>query len=204
MTPDQIAALFTRPDGTYAFARWGRPLVPVVFGVDDATLAVVKGGIEAVVALAGHSLAETDPEQGANLMIFFVRDWDEVLAVPDLPRLVEGIDARVPRLRAEGATRYAQMRFDADGAIRAAFVFLRVDAALARIPAEDLALMQAVQVILAWAEGAWRDQSPLAMAKGVAVLRPEVAALIRAAYDRRLPAAASDASHALRLAARMG
>lgn len=204
MTPDQIAALFTRPDGTYAFARWGRPLVPVVFGVEDATLAVVKGALEAVVRLAGHSMTDTDPEQGANLMIFFVRDWDEVLAVPDLPRLVEGLDARVPRLRAEGATRYAQMRFDADGSIRAAFVFLRIDAAMARVPAEDLALLQAVQVILAWAEGAWRDQSPLALAQGVAVLRPEVAALIRAAYDRRLPPSSSDPSHALRVFARMG
>lgn len=203
MTPDQIAALFTRPDGTYAFARWGRPIVPVVFGVDDATLAVVKGALEAVTRLAGHALAETDPEQGANLMIFFVRDWDEVLAVPDLHRLVEGLDTRLPRLRAEGATRYAQMRFDADGAIRAAFVFLRVDAAMAQVPAEDLALAQAVQVMLTWAEGAWAGASPLALANGVAVLRPEVAALIRAAYDRRLPSAAGDASHALRVFARM-
>lgn len=203
MTPDQIARLFTRADGTYAFARWGRPIVPVVFGVDDATLATVKGAIEAVVALAGHRMAETDPEQGANLMIFFLRDWDEVLAVPDLHRLVEGIDTRIPRLRAEGATRYAQMRLDPDGAIRAAFVFVRMDSALSQMPAQDLALLQAVQVILSWAEGAWRDQSPLMLAQGLAVLRPEVAALIRAAYDPRLPAAATDASHALRLAARV-
>eukprot|EP01036_Dinobryon_divergens_P039337 gene39337-51841_t len=62
MTPDQVQALFTRADGTYLFARWGRPIVPVVFGVEDATLAVVKGAVEAVVALAGHKMAETDPE----------------------------------------------------------------------------------------------------------------------------------------------
>jgi hypothetical protein len=48
MTPDQIEAHFTRSDGSYLCARWGRPIVPVVFGVDDATLAVVKGAIEAV------------------------------------------------------------------------------------------------------------------------------------------------------------
>ena len=35
--------MFTRHDGGYLFARWGRPIVPVVFGVDDATLSVVKG-----------------------------------------------------------------------------------------------------------------------------------------------------------------
>jgi hypothetical protein len=36
------------------------------------------------------------------------------------------------------------------------------------------------------------------------VLRPEVAGLIRAAYDPVLPASAREASHALRLAARVG
>ncbi len=51
MGPGEIEALFTRGDGSYLFARWGRPIVPVVFGVDDASLAVFKGAIEAVVAL---------------------------------------------------------------------------------------------------------------------------------------------------------
>jgi hypothetical protein len=40
-TPDDIQALFTREGGSYLFARWGRPMVPVVFGVQDATLQVV-------------------------------------------------------------------------------------------------------------------------------------------------------------------
>ena len=31
MTPEQIEACFTRDDGRFAFARWGRPIVPVVF-----------------------------------------------------------------------------------------------------------------------------------------------------------------------------
>jgi hypothetical protein len=37
MSHDEIAALFTRESGDYLFARWGRPIVPVVFGVDDRT-----------------------------------------------------------------------------------------------------------------------------------------------------------------------
>jgi len=72
MTTD-ISSFFTRGDGTYAFARWGRPIAPVVFGVDDATLAVFKGAIEAVATLANHTMAETDPELGANLMVFSVK-----------------------------------------------------------------------------------------------------------------------------------
>jgi hypothetical protein len=36
------------------------------------------------------------------------------------------------------------------------------------------------------------------------ILRPEIVAVIRAGYDRVLPAVARDSSHALRLAARVG
>jgi hypothetical protein len=204
MTSDQIARLFTRADGSYLFARWGRPLVPVVFGTDDATLATVKGALEAVLMLAGHPMAETDPELGANLMLFFFRDWDELLEVPDLDRLVEGLATLVPRLQAQDANQYRAFRFDAEGRIKAAFCFVRMDAAMAEVPAEDLALLQAVQVILLWGDGAFRDTPPLARAGGVAVLRPDIAAVIRAAYDPVMPAVAQDPSHALRLAARVG
>ena len=54
MEHSDIAKYFIRSDGSYLFARWGRPIVPVVFGVDDATLSVLKGAIEAVVVLADH------------------------------------------------------------------------------------------------------------------------------------------------------
>lgn len=203
MTPDRIARLFTRPDGSYAFARWGRPIVPVVFGLDDSTLPVVKGAIEAVVALAGHRMAETDPELGANLMLFFLRDWDELMAVPGLDRLVEGLATLVPRLKARDANQYRAFRFDAQGTIKAAFAFIRMDSAMADVPAEDLALLQAVQVILLWGNDVLREVAPLARAGGVAVLRPDIANVIRACYDPVMPGASTDASHALRVAARL-
>jgi hypothetical protein len=204
MTPEDIAKLFTRADGSYLFARWGRPIVPVVFGVDDATLGVFKGAIEAVVALAGHKMAETDAELGANLMLFFVREWDDLPGVPNLDQLVVGLGPLLDRLQAGEANQYRVFRFDADGAIKAAVVFLRMDAHLSEVPTETLALSQAVQVILLWAEGAFADAPPLARAGGVEILRPEVGDVIRAGYDRVLPAMARDASHALRLAARVG
>lgn len=202
MTPEQVQALFTRKDGSYLFARWGRPIVPVVFGVDDATLSVVKGAIEAVVTLAGHKMAETDPELGANLMVFFFRDWAELPQVPNLDRLIPDLGSLCDRLAAAGANQYRAFRFDAEGAIKAAFVFLRMDDALARMPAETLALNEAAQVILLWGEGAFAEASPLGQAGGAVILRPEIAGVIRAAYDRVLPAVARDASHAYRLAAR--
>ena len=36
ITPEDIAALFTRSDGSFFCARWGRPIAPIVFGVEDA------------------------------------------------------------------------------------------------------------------------------------------------------------------------
>ena len=204
MTPDEVQAMFMR-GGDYAFARWGRPIVPVVFGVDEPTLATLKGALEALVALAGHPMAETDPELGANLMLFFFRDWAELTEVPKLGEMIPGLAATVVRLQAARATSYRAFRFDEAGAIKAAFVFVRMADGMEELPAETIALAQAAQALLSWGEGAFATASPLALhpESGAAVLRPEVAALIRAAYDPVLPAAATDPSHALRLFARI-
>ena len=203
MTAEQIETLFTRRDGQFAFARWGRPIAPVAFGIEEAALPVVKGALEAVAKLAGHDMVETDPELGSNLMMFFFADWAELLDVPGMEGLVPDLAAQVERLQAAGANQYRFFRFDENGAIKAAFVFLRMDESLQDMSAQVLALSQAVQVILLWSEDAFQEQSPLAMADDALVLRPEVADVIRAAYDPVMPPAANDASHALRLAARV-
>ena len=204
LTSDDIAPLFTRADGSYLFARWGRPIAPIVFGVTEATLPVIKGAMEAVVAMAGHQMAETDPELGSNCMFFFFRDWDELTEVPDLDKLVPDLAPLVTRLKAAEANQYRVFRFDDQGAIKAAFVFLRMDKELGAQPAADLALGQVVQVMLLWSEQAFAEVSPLAIAGGRTVLRPEIGAVIRAGYDPVMPAVAQDPSHAFRLAARVG
>ncbi|MGC9419943.1 MAG: hypothetical protein ACP5EN_13330 [Rhodovulum sp.] len=205
MIPEAVEALFTRGDGSYLFARWGRPIAPVVFGVAEETLATVKGAAEAVVTLAGHKMAETDPELGANLMVFFFRDWAELPQVPNLDRLVPDLGPLVERLQAAGANQYRFFRFDEAGGIKAAFVFVRMDEELSQLPAEAIALNQMVQVILLWSDRAFTDQSPLARTpEGTLVLRPEIAGVIRAGYDPVMPVMADDPAHALRLAARVG
>ena len=203
MTADEITPLFTRADGQFLFARWGRPIAPVVFGTDEGTLSVIKGAFEAVCALAGHEMAETDPELGANLMVFFLRDWAELPDVPNLDRLIPDLGPLVARLAAADANQYRAFRFDPEGAIKAAFVFVRMDAQLSKVSAEVLALSQAVQTILLWSDRAFSDRSALAQAGGHTVLRPDIAALIRASYDPVLPAISQDPSIALRLAARI-
>lgn len=204
MTHDEIARFFTRSDGSYLFARWGRPIAPLVFGVDDATLATVKGAIEAMAVLSGHQLTETDPELGANLLVFFLRDWSDLAETPDLDRLIPDLPGLLDRLESAQANQYRLFRFDEAGAIRAAFVFLKMDEELGSLPAEDLALAQMAQTMLLWSDTAFRDRGPLALAGETVVLRPDVAAVVRAAYDPVMPAVATDPSHALRLAARIG
>lgn len=204
MSPEEIQRYFTRSDGKYLFARWGRPIVPVVFGVEDETLKTVKGAVEAVVSLANHKMAETDPELGANLMVFFFREWGELLSVPNLDQLVSDLHPLVGRLEQADANQYRVFRFDPDGAIRACFVFVRMDAEMSKVPADTVALNQAVQMILLWSDTAFQDASPLAIASGAAVLKPEVADIIRASYDPLLPAVARDNAHSYRVFARVG
>ena len=198
-----VTPYFTRSDGEYVFARWGVPIVPVVFGVDDQTLALFKGAIEAVVSLAGHKMAEFDPNLGTNLMVFFCREWDELSGVPHLEQMIPDIGPLVGRLKAADANQYRIFRFDKAGAISGCFVFLRMDAALADVPADTLALSQAVRVVLLWSDAAFADTQPLALINGNAVVRPEVAGIIAAAYDPVMPSVAHDPSHALRLRARL-
>lgn len=203
MTTD-VAPFFTRSDGTYLFARWGRPIAPVVFGVEDQSISVLKGAVEAVCKLAGHEMIELDPELGANFMVFFVRDWQELADTPNMDRMIPELAGLVDRLQGADANQYRIFRFDPDGGIKACFLFLKMDEIMADIPADTLFLGQVVQSIVLWSDEAFLGSSPLALTgNDVAILRPDVAAIIRAAYDPVLPVTASDASHALRLQARL-
>ncbi|HAJ84371.1 MAG: hypothetical protein OSB16_05295 [Planktomarina sp.] len=204
LTVTEIEQMFTRSDGSYVFARWGRPICPVVFGVLDETLSVVKSAIEAVCIACGHSSNELDPELGSNLMMFFFSDWDELRAVPNLDQLIPDLSGVVDRLQMAQANQYRAFRFDDAGAIQACFVFLRVDEALEQLSADSLALSQAVQAMLLWSQAAFSDRSPLAVLEtGTTVLHPEITAVLLAAYDPIMPARADDPSHALRMDARI-
>ena len=97
--------------------------MPIVFGVEDETLSTIKGAFEAVVTLAGHKMAETDLELGANCMVFFFRDWQELREVPDLDHLIPDLAPLVERLIAAEANQYRILRSEEDGAIRAPLCF---------------------------------------------------------------------------------
>ncbi len=188
LSQDDITRLFTR-DGKYLAARWGRPVAPVIFGLADDSLPVFRSAIRAAYAHAGHPVTETDAEMGANLMLFFCRDWDELAGIPDLDKLTGQPDL-IARLKAQDASHYQIFRFDPDGAIRACLSFIRMGGPLADAHPAVLAEALAVRSILTFADEVNASE--------------DLARLIRAAYDPVMPNAATDPSHAIRLAARMG
>ncbi len=184
---DQIAALFTR-DGDYLAARWGRPVAPVIFGLADDSLDIFRGALKAAYAHAGHPVTDTDPEIGANLMMFFCREWDELAEIPDLDQLTGQPDL-IARLKQQHADYYQIFRFDPDGSIRACLCFVRMGGALADAHPAQLAETLAMRTMLTFAQQVTAT-APLAQ-------------VIRAAYDPVMPTVARDPSHAMRLAARV-
>lgn len=187
-TADRIRALFTDAGGKFLCARWGRPVAPVIFGLADSSLDIFRAAIRSGFAHAGHPMADTDPETGANLMLFFVRDWTELTAVPDLDRLT-GLADLPQRLAGQQADQYRLFRFDDQGGIRACLTFLNMGGALGDAHPARLAEKAMMQSALTFAH----EIAP----------STTLAALIRAAYDPVLPLATTEPAHALRLAARL-
>lgn len=205
LSANGVERLFTRRNGDYKFARWGRPIAPVVFGVDDETLTHLKTAIAQAVAITGGTLAETDPELGANFMWFFCTEWDEVAQVPDLEKLVPNLPDLLDSLNQKNANEHRMFIFDAEGAIKMCLLFLRMKGETADVPVQILGTGETLQSLLLWAEDAFSAQSPIAVIQenGICIVKPSFASLVRAAYDPILPPSATDASHALRLYPRM-
>lgn len=206
MTPftfEDIRAMFARK-GAYHFARWGRPIAPIVFGVDDDSLAVMKDAMARTVAITGGVLAETDPELGANFMWFFVRDWDELAGVPNLDQLIPNMPELLKRLSASGAQQYRNFTFDDEGGIKFCVTLHNMSGPLADLPIQVLVTGETVQCLALWSEEAFSTDTPIGVIEqnGLCIVKPNFASLIRAAYDPVLPVAATDDAHALRLAPR--
>ncbi len=204
LTPGRVEELFAAREGGYRFSRWGRPIAPVVFGVDDETLDHLKDAMRSVVNISGAEFAETDPELGANLMVFFCTEWDELDMVPNLGQLLPDFEILKSSLKRTGANQYRTFSFDEQGAIRVCIVLLRYDEHMANATIQTIGVGQMTQCILLWGDEAFKDDSPIAIVpeNGMCIVKPGYAALIRAAYDPAMPPSATDASHAMRLAAR--
>lgn len=201
---DWVEAQFTRRDGSFRFARWGRPLVPVIVGTNDEGCQIFEGGVHAVARIAGLEVGELDPDLGANFLVFLVNDWAELTEAPNLVRLIPNLADLIANLTAHEANQYRVFNFTEEGAIRLCITMLRYDEELQKVSAQTLAVGQALQGMLLWSDKAFMDESPIAVTDdGLCVVKPMFADLLRIAYDPALPDTASDPSLALRIAARI-
>ena len=204
MKPEDVEKYFTRNDGSFSFSRWGRSVAPVAFGLEDKSISILKGAIEAVLSLTSQQISETDPELGANFIFFFFSNWLELKEVPHLNKLVPNMSKLLEKLIEVEANQYRIFRFDRVGAIRACFVFIKMDKHLKKVPAETLMLSQVVQSVLLWSDNVFTHNSPLLVTEdNHTLLKPTISNLIKVAYDPTLPNASNDSSLAMRMSARV-
>lgn len=201
---EEIESLFMESDGTYHFARWSRPIVPIVFGVDDETLIHLKSSIVTTVGITGNKIEETDPELGANFMWFFCQDWSEILSVPDLKELIPNIKNIIEKLQSSPTKSYRIFSFDPEGGIKMCIQLIKVSDETAEMSIQTLATGETFQCLALFSAKAFDNESPIAQISqnNLCIPKPKYAALVRAAYDPILPIVSKDKSHALRLLAR--
>lgn len=199
-TPDTITAAFTRPEG-FRFARWAQPIAPMIYGLDPASTNLMKAGLHLICDLTNHPYEDTDPVAGYNHVTLHCADWAELR---DVPPLGPGIDNAklAEELTERDLPRHLVFWFDDQGAIIRALHLVRVDHALAELPADLLAIIHAMMAHLHWGPSAFESGTTQDGPHG-AQIRADLLDLLRAAYDRSIPAASSDPSLALRLAARL-
>ena len=200
----EIETLFTGSDGVFRFARWNRPIVPIIFGVDDETLVHLKTSIVTTIGITGNKIEETNPELGANLMWFFCKEWEEILSVPDLKKLIPNLNDIVKKLQTTSTKSYRIFAFDNEGGIKMCVQLIKVSDETAEMSIQALATGETFQCLVLFSSKAFIDESPIAQISqnNLCVPKPEYAALVRAAYDPVLPVSSQDKSHALRLFAR--
>ena len=91
-------------------------------------------------------------------LVFFVRSWQELSTPRAVGKLRPDLIPLVDTWRARRAYQYRIFRFDESGAIKAAFVFLKIDASLADVPADtDWRSLEAAQTILSGSDTVFRD-----------------------------------------------
>jgi hypothetical protein len=200
MTPAEVAAFFTHRDGGYRFARWVRPIVPFVAGGGADFAAVIRRGLSEVASISGHPADPDGAPVDMTWAVLCVERWRDLPALPGAEAVIPGLVALVSRLEAQDATQFRSFRHDAGGGIVGVTSVLRLPRLLDRFPAEVVGVRQAVLAHLTWSIPKLMSWN---MMDAGHRLRPEMVALLRAAYAPGLPVAADDARHAGRLAAEM-
>jgi hypothetical protein len=205
MTPDEIRTYFSTPNQGYFFARWNRPIVPVVFGDHCLEPDLLKAALGRLGELTGQPVDLAAPASSMNYGTLVVRDWRDLTDMPGVPRLMPNLAKLAAQLEAEGANQYRVFQRDWRGGIKRCFAAIRTGTGrFADLTPESMALRQVTLSFLQWSiPGIVKVGLVGPGPDGRDDLKPQTAALLKAAYDPALPTSSKDPRHAEALAARM-
>lgn len=203
LSPQHIETMFMHSDG-YRFARWARPIVPVVFGVEDETLGIMKTAIATTVGITGRKIEELDPEIGANFMWFFCKDWEEILDIPKLEKLIPNLKEIISTLQSNNINTHRVFSFEATGGIKLCVVLICLKGEVATISIDALTMRETFLALTLWSSSYFLKINPIAViaTNTLCVVKPKYAVVLRAIYNPILPNATTDKTHALRVFAR--
>ena len=204
MSHDKIVSLFSQEKG-YHFSRWNKPIAPVVFGIDNSSLASVKSAFLEVISITPLPISDFDSDLGANFFVFFCSEWCELREIPNLNRLIPNLAQVLATLDKNNSNQYRTFFFKENGAINLCILIMKYDLELASVSVQTLAMGQMLKSILLWSPKAFATESPIAIINknNSCIVKPFYEALLKACYDATLPDFSMDKTHALRVQARV-
>jgi hypothetical protein len=193
VTPDEIAAYFTKPNGEFLFRRWASPIVPHAFGPTAPESEVLYQAFDTISALSGHPVVRAPDGVGMNLTFFFINEASDMMKLPGAEGFLGMLAMLVKQLMSgKSALRRNFTTDDKTGAISQMTMIARTSGWLRHHPPESLALRLAVLTHLTWALRRDQKAPPLLVADAPGGVHPNVAAILRVAYDPSLPDASTD------------
>ena len=201
MTPDQIAAYFTKPNGDFLFRRWGTPIVPHVFGPTAPESDQIYRAFETISSVSGHPFVRSPDGAGMNLTFFFVNEASDMMRLPGSEGFLGMLAMLVKHLTAGKAALRRNFTTDsATGAINQMTMIARTKSWLRHDPPNVLALRLTLltHLTLAMTRG---PEAPLLDPGAPGGLHRNLAAILRVAYDPSLPDASTDPAICTQIAA---
>lgn len=206
MTPDDIRTYFARAGGQYQFARWNRPIVPVVFGDHCLDPGLLREALVRLSGITGHPVDLEAPPSAMTYGTLVVREWRDLAATPGAGKAMPGLAKLGAEAERQGGNQFRTFQRDWRGGIKRCVAVIRTAAGrFDDLTPESMALRQAALSFLHWSiPGVVKLRLVMPGPDGVDDLKPEVVALLRAAYDPAMPVSSRDPRHADQLAERMG
>ncbi|MCI4663541.1 MAG: hypothetical protein MRY74_02350 [Neomegalonema sp.] len=191
----------------FRLARWSRPILPALYGVDPGSADAAYAAIAEACAVAGASISDPQADEAGepNLLIYVCKEWDELRAAPGLAGLEPELDAVIAGLAASDANQHRFFKLSRSEGIVLAVALLRLDGRMTAVSAQAAILGQAARGLALWSDAALASENPIALRRsGKAALKGWFARLLAAIYAPGAPVFSEDPALADTLAEAIG